>query len=203
MSEMKCAVARDLLSLYAEDLVSPETAAELEAHLAVCADCRETLRRMRTEVSVRPAAPAASEKKVTRYVTALRLWYLLCPFAAFVLAYLGWRTALTRYSYTMLVIGIVGVSSQFLAGATLGGVDYDQVRRQQMSEKRARRAWGRHYVPPIQIALPALVTAAVLLIDSVVRAFAPIASPLMFWAPAALIALWVALHFLNKHLPKE
>lgn len=42
---MKCEVAGDLLTLYVEELCSPEAAKELEAHLEGCPKCRERLER--------------------------------------------------------------------------------------------------------------------------------------------------------------
>lgn len=42
---MKCEVAGDLLTLYVEELCSPEAAKELEAHLEQCPKCREQLER--------------------------------------------------------------------------------------------------------------------------------------------------------------
>ena len=36
----ECSIVRDLLPLYAERLTSPETAAFVEKHLRICADCR-------------------------------------------------------------------------------------------------------------------------------------------------------------------
>lgn len=52
MEELNCAVAADLLPLYMEDLVSPETRALVERHLEGCPDCRERLSRMETELPV-------------------------------------------------------------------------------------------------------------------------------------------------------
>jgi|GEM_PF-1362487 len=40
---MKCEIAKDLLTLYAEQLCSEETAKELEQHMEECAACREQL----------------------------------------------------------------------------------------------------------------------------------------------------------------
>ena len=43
-----CNVIRDLLPLYAENLVSDESRQIIEEHLAICEDCRTILRRMQT-----------------------------------------------------------------------------------------------------------------------------------------------------------
>ncbi len=47
---MKCEIARDLITLYAEDLCSPEAATELEAHLATCAECSKKLADYKKEI---------------------------------------------------------------------------------------------------------------------------------------------------------
>lgn len=47
---MKCEIVQDLLTLYAEDLCSPETAAELEAHLAECPACSKKLTDYKSEI---------------------------------------------------------------------------------------------------------------------------------------------------------
>lgn len=41
--KLPCAVTRDLLPLYAENMVEPETKALIEQHLAECADCKKRL----------------------------------------------------------------------------------------------------------------------------------------------------------------
>ena len=46
MSKTSCEMIRDLLPLYAERLTSPETEAEIQAHLAECPACREFFEEM-------------------------------------------------------------------------------------------------------------------------------------------------------------
>lgn len=50
----ECMIVRDLLPLYVEDLVSDETRAFVEQHLAGCEDCRKALAQIRTS----PGMPA-------------------------------------------------------------------------------------------------------------------------------------------------
>jgi len=50
MEELNCAVTSDLLPLYLEKLVSPETKGLVERHLEGCPACREKFARMETEV---------------------------------------------------------------------------------------------------------------------------------------------------------
>lgn len=53
---MKCEIARDLLTLYAEDLCSPETSTELEAHLATCEECSKKLVDYKKEIDAKLTA---------------------------------------------------------------------------------------------------------------------------------------------------
>ena len=46
MSELKCAIVRDLLPLYVDGLTSAETSAAIEEHLKNCEDCRKVLNEM-------------------------------------------------------------------------------------------------------------------------------------------------------------
>lgn len=48
---MKCSIAKDILTLYAEGLCSEETAAELEKHLEECEECKKQLEHYRTEIT--------------------------------------------------------------------------------------------------------------------------------------------------------
>ncbi len=47
---MKCEVANDLLTLYVDDLCSPETRKDLEAHLKDCPECEKKLENFRKEL---------------------------------------------------------------------------------------------------------------------------------------------------------
>ena len=47
---MKCEIAKDLLALYVDDLCSPETRKELEAHLKDCPECAQRLENYRKEL---------------------------------------------------------------------------------------------------------------------------------------------------------
>lgn len=70
MSETKltCPVVRDLLPLYADQVVEPETARGVEGHLADCPDCRERLDALRCDlpVVIRPPQEAAGAELVRR-----------------------------------------------------------------------------------------------------------------------------------------
>lgn len=59
---MKCNIAKDLVSLYAEGLCSEDTCAELEKHLEECEDCKEILRHYRTEINTENTFPEKPSK---------------------------------------------------------------------------------------------------------------------------------------------
>lgn len=209
MKELNCAVARDLLPLYVDELLSAETAALLDAHLADCPACRETLARMRAEVEVRPLKPAAPAKQVRRYVHGLRLWYLLCPLLAFVLQYFHLARASRFYIGLLAVLSVIGLASQFVSGATMGGIDYEQVRLHDESERRSRRNWGAYYASPLQLVLPALLLVCVVLANKLAGFFGPelaqmptsLAATLLS-LPVVLVLLFVIVYAVNKRIPK-
>lgn len=80
---MKCEIAHDLLTLYAEDLCSPETATELEAHLATCESCAKKLEEYKSNIAEQLSATSSPDsdtsneikplKKIRRKLT-LRKW---------------------------------------------------------------------------------------------------------------------------------
>ncbi|MBR6030146.1 MAG: zf-HC2 domain-containing protein [Clostridia bacterium] len=82
---LPCAVTRDLLPLYAEDMVEPETRELIDQHLADCPACRQKLSELDTVTGapVETVQPLRSLKRQIRK----RRWYAaaiaaLCVFAA-------------------------------------------------------------------------------------------------------------------------
>lgn len=71
--KLPCAVTRDLLPLYAENMVEPDTKALVEQHLTECADCRKRLSGIETsaEPSIETEKPLQTLKKEIRK----RRWY--------------------------------------------------------------------------------------------------------------------------------
>ena len=83
--KLPCAVTRDLLPLYAEKMVEPETGELIDQHLKDCPACREKLSELNTDTgaSVETAQPLQSLKKQIRkrrrYAAAIAA---LCVFVA-------------------------------------------------------------------------------------------------------------------------
>ena len=66
--KIPCSVIRDLLPLYAEKMVEPETENLVAEHLADCSDCREKLSAMKekAEPAIETAKPLLNLKKQIR-----------------------------------------------------------------------------------------------------------------------------------------
>ena len=112
----ECSVVRDLLPLYVEDMVNPETAQYVKSHLAECAECQAELANLRegAELSTVEAKP------VTRYEDAKpfkkmmkrmnRQFYSIAYAAIIFLIFLGFGwTAGDNLMYNSLIMPIVGI----------------------------------------------------------------------------------------------
>ena len=82
-----CAMIHDLLPLYAEKMVEPETEALVKEHLEACPDCRQRLTELTTGVpkTMDTAAPLLSLKKTIR--KRRRFTALAAPLCVFVVVY--------------------------------------------------------------------------------------------------------------------
>lgn len=95
----ECNIVKDLLPLYAEDLVSPDSGEFIEKHLASCAECRDTWRRYRKELPAIEVAEDAAERyqkglrRDTWKVVQLTLfaWLLVGVIAMGIFVYCGWE----------------------------------------------------------------------------------------------------------------
>ena len=69
---MKCEIAHDLLTLYAEDLCSPETATELEAHLATCESCAKKLAEYKSNIAEQLSATSSPDSDTSNEIKPLK-----------------------------------------------------------------------------------------------------------------------------------
>ncbi len=104
---MTCHDARDLFSALADDALTAPERAELDAHLAGCADCRHELARFRATVSLlRAVEPArAPAGFVDRVVAAARPtpWHRRLARALF----LPWPVKLPLEAAAIVLVGVV------------------------------------------------------------------------------------------------
>ena len=80
MERNDCAIVRDLIPMYGEDLLSEETRDYMRDHIEHCGECRKYLEQCLREVQV-PVEPPAQEtdKKIIRGMRFRLIWYLFWP----------------------------------------------------------------------------------------------------------------------------
>lgn len=66
MDKVHCNIIQDLLPLYADDVVSPESKAMVDAHLISCPKCREILEEIRSSIPVPQHSDTTLFKKIKR-----------------------------------------------------------------------------------------------------------------------------------------
>ena len=75
--KQECSIVRDLLPLYVEDMVSPETAEFVEGHLAACEMCQAEVQNLRQPPDVTPPAqeecPEAPLRRLQRKLLLKRI----------------------------------------------------------------------------------------------------------------------------------
>lgn len=75
--KQECSIVRDLLPLYVEDMVSPETAEFVEGHLAACEACQAEVQSLRQPPDVTPPAqeecPEAPLRRLQRKLLLKRI----------------------------------------------------------------------------------------------------------------------------------
>lgn len=72
--EINCNVIKDILPLYADDLVCTETKGVVEAHLDCCESCKQTLKAMRFQPQVGCEAMMAGMKRVSTEIHKAKVW---------------------------------------------------------------------------------------------------------------------------------
>lgn len=80
----QCSIVKDLISLYAEELVSGDTKAFIEEHLEHCAECRSELAQIRRPVEALPDTDVIPLKNLKRKLLVKRVQTVFCT-TAFVL----------------------------------------------------------------------------------------------------------------------
>ena len=109
----ECSVVRDLLPLYMEDMVNPETAEYVKSHLAECAECQAELENLKegeglTAIEKKPTVEAAEAKPFKTIMKRMNRQFYSIAYAALIfLIFLGfgWTAGDNLIFFTLLVIG--------------------------------------------------------------------------------------------------
>ena len=121
MVKAECNIVRDLLPLYAEDMVGPETAQYVEAHLAECVECKEEFDSLKNGVdlaiienkSVVSSKDAKSFKTIMKRMN--RQFYSIAYAALIFLIFLGFGwTGGENLMYNSLIMPIVGIFGYYV-----------------------------------------------------------------------------------------
>ena len=117
----ECSIVRDLLPLYAEDLVSAETAQYIREHLEGCAECQAELTRLRegteTAVPVPKSTPSADgAKPFKRIMRKMNRQFDLLAYSLIIFfVFLGFSwTAEEAMMYNSLIMPIVGIFGYYV-----------------------------------------------------------------------------------------
>ena len=119
----ECCVVQDLLPLYIENMVSPETRIYVEEHLAFCAECRSELEYL-TEggqiptVDVVQIKESESVKPFRRIMKRLRArFYMLAYSLIIFFIFLGFAwTGGENLMYNSLIMPVVGIFGYYVFG---------------------------------------------------------------------------------------
>ena len=117
----ECSVVRDLLPLYLEDMVSPETAQYVKAHLADCPECQAELDSLKkgaefTAIEKNQAVDTKSAKLFKSVMKRMnRQFYLLAYAALIFLIFLGFGwTGGENLMYNSLIMPVVGIFGYYV-----------------------------------------------------------------------------------------
>ncbi|WP_339214883.1 zf-HC2 domain-containing protein [Solibacillus sp. FSL W8-0372] len=103
-----CKITEDLLPLYEENLVQPETKQWIEQHLASCPSCQKLTSATMEELPALPSPKKAASKMIKHAHLKLTIYQLLFVILSFVFAI---NTSLLNESFTFIlsyfILGIV------------------------------------------------------------------------------------------------
>ena len=117
----ECSVVRDLLPLYVENMVSPETAQYVKSHLAECAECQAEFESFKegeemTVVENKPTAKATEAKPFKTIMKRMNRQFYSLAYAAlifFIFLGFGW-TGGENLMYNSLIMPVVGIFGYYV-----------------------------------------------------------------------------------------
>jgi len=117
----ECSVVRDLLPLYVENMVSPETAQFVSDHLKGCSECRSELESLKEGVPLstvenKPSADTCNAKPFKKMMKRMNRQFYSIAYAALIfLIFLGFGwTGGDNLMYNSLIMPIVGIFGYYV-----------------------------------------------------------------------------------------
>ena len=117
----ECSIVRDLLPLYMEDMVNPETAQYVKSHLAECPECQAELESLKegdglTAIEKKPSADIEDSKPFKKIMKRMNRQFYSIAYAALIfLIFLGFGwTGGENLMYNSLIMPIVGIFGYYV-----------------------------------------------------------------------------------------
>ena len=117
----ECSVVRDLLPLYVEDMVSPETAQYVKSHLADCPECQAELNSLQegeglTAIEKKPSVDTKDAKSFKAVMKRMnRQFYSLAYAGLIFLIFLGFGwTGGENLMYNSVIMPVVGICGYYV-----------------------------------------------------------------------------------------
>ena len=117
----ECSVVRDLLPLYVENMVSPETAQFVSDHLKECSECHSELENLKegeplSMVENKPAIDTGNAKPFKKMMKRMNRQFYSIAYAALIfLIFLGFGwTGGENLMYNSLIMPVVGIFGYYV-----------------------------------------------------------------------------------------
>lgn len=166
MKNEDCILVEELLPLYIEDLTSSQANVLIEEHLKNCITCNETFEKMKVNVHI-TTEPSKPNKKTLRYISCIKVWYLLCPLLAFAFLRFNLNIMLHLYEGILALFSLSCIVSEIYHRAAWW--DRECVELQKETREDVKRKRGRFYTRPILLAIPSLLVIAMLELPGIIK----------------------------------
>ena len=155
MKNEKCALVKELVPLYIEEITSQEATEIIEEHIKTCTLCREFYKKEQTNFSL-DLELGHADKETLGYINGIKLWYLLCPLIMLLFLRLEWSTFLRVYEGFLFLFAVCAIASEVFHKGTWW--DSECIQMQEEIRNDAKKKRGKFYTRPILIALPSILT---------------------------------------------
>ena len=160
MERNDCAIVRDLIPMYGEDLLSDETRDYMRDHMEHCGECRKYLEQCLREVQV-PVEPPAQEtdKKIIRGMRFRLIWYLFWPSLYAVCMQFGKEGTLRFFGIALILTAWITIGTHHYEY----NFDLDDTKREfyQREEKSIREHKGTFLTQGLLLCLPVFIPFAI------------------------------------------
>ena len=168
MKKQECKLVQDLLPLYIEDILSEESKQYVEQHLNGCDECRLTRHKMEKRVECRTIDKVkCDDKSVLKYIAKIMAWYMICPLVVILIIVLGGGIYLKYYEGILILFALCCIGSEIFHKSTWWDPECIQLQEEIRHEEKIK--FGKFYIRPILIALPAMVTILILNIPKIIQ----------------------------------